>query len=123
MKSIFAISLLVFYLVVMMRPFTPYINYAVNKNYIAAALCENKDKPMMHCNGKCHLQKELKKTASEDSKPQTSLRINLEEYINISHEAAIITANLPVLVSKINSPYLEGSSYNNITKVFHPPLV
>jgi hypothetical protein len=124
MNKFFALSLLVFYLMVMMRPFTPYLNYAINKDYIANTLCENKDKPVMHCNGKCHLEKELKKTASEDSKPQTSLRINVEEYIsNNPEDANNITGNAPIIISKVNSPYLENYSFNNITKIFHPPLV
>lgn len=123
MNKVFAITLLVFYLMVMMRPFTPYINYAFNKDYIATTLCENKDKPMMHCNGKCHLEKELKKTAKEDSKQQTSLRINVEEYIINIHEDANHISLITTNISKINSPYMEDYSFNNITKIFHPPLV
>jgi hypothetical protein len=124
MNKVFAVSLLVVYLMVMMRPFTPYLNYAVNKEYIATTLCENKGKPMMHCNGKCHLEKELKKTAKEDSKQQTSLRINAEEYISINPEDVnVVSGNLYIVISKINSPYLEDYSFNSINKIFHPPLV
>ncbi len=39
----------------------PYLNYALNKEYIAANFCENKSKPEMHCNGKCFIGKEIKK--------------------------------------------------------------
>lgn len=38
-----------------------------NYNYIANELCVNKDKPKMHCNGKCHLMKELAKKAAEEN--------------------------------------------------------
>lgn len=37
------------------------IQFVLNKEYIAANLCENKDKPAMHCSGKCHLKKQLNK--------------------------------------------------------------
>lgn len=34
-------------------------NYALNLHYYQTVLCENKDKPALKCNGKCHLKKEL----------------------------------------------------------------
>lgn len=44
------------------------MEYLANYDYIATELCENRDKPEMHCNGKCHLMKQLAK-ASEHEKP------------------------------------------------------
>ena len=38
----------------------------VNYDYIVTNLCENKSKPELKCNGKCHLTKQLAK-ASESS--------------------------------------------------------
>lgn len=35
-------------------------NYLVQYNHYVTVLCENKDKPALECNGKCHLVKELK---------------------------------------------------------------
>ncbi|QRR00061.1 hypothetical protein [Dyadobacter sandarakinus] len=35
--------------------------YQLNKEYIARVLCENRDKPQLHCNGHCYLAKKLKK--------------------------------------------------------------
>jgi hypothetical protein len=34
-------------------------DYNLNKTYITNNFCENKDKPAMHCNGKCYLSKKL----------------------------------------------------------------
>lgn len=42
--------------------------YQLNKSYIAKNLCENRDKPKMGCNGKCHLKKQLKKASQEQEK-------------------------------------------------------
>lgn len=33
--------------------------YYLNKEYIAQQLCENRNRPEMHCNGKCYLTKQL----------------------------------------------------------------
>jgi hypothetical protein len=40
----------------------------VNKEYAAQVLCENQDIPMLDCNGKCYLTKQLEKaeTALKD---------------------------------------------------------
>ncbi|KOS08400.1 hypothetical protein AM493_17190 [Flavobacterium akiainvivens] len=50
-----------------LRPILPVGEYVFNYNYIAKELCINKDKPVMHCNGKCHLMKELAKKAAEEN--------------------------------------------------------
>jgi hypothetical protein len=63
--SIFFLSVLTLY---MIRPIIPFIEYALNKDYIAKNLCINRDKPKSCCAGKCHLKKELAKsdTTSEN---------------------------------------------------------
>lgn len=50
------------------KPFWPVVEYMVNYDYIVNVLCENKDRPEMQCNGKCHLSKELAKEADADEK-------------------------------------------------------
>jgi len=123
-KGIFAFSILLLYAVFLVRPYLPFINYAVNKDYIANTLCENKNKPEKNCCGKCQLEKELKKTANEESKPISSQRINIEDYIAInSCDSYGINQNLPIIIRKIKSVYSDNYSYNNINLIFHPPQV
>jgi hypothetical protein len=101
-----------------------YAGYEMNKEYITQKFCENKDKPMMHCNGKCHMAKEIKKAASEDSKKPSSLRTFAEGFVSVRPETAkYISDNIPTVISKINSPYLENYSFIRINTIFHPPLV
>jgi hypothetical protein len=101
-----------------------YAGYEMNKGYITEKYCENKDKPMMHCNGKCHMVKEIKKTASDDAKRQNSLRAFAEDFFTVNpEETKHISDNLPIVISKINSPYLENYTYTLTTNIFHPPLV
>jgi hypothetical protein len=40
--------------------------FYTNQKRIAAEKCENKAKPMMHCDGKCYLSKQLKKLDQEE---------------------------------------------------------
>lgn len=40
--------------------------YFVNKSYIVDQLCENKDLPMLDCDGKCYLKKEFEKQTEKE---------------------------------------------------------
>jgi hypothetical protein len=41
------------------------INFYINQLEITRLECENKDKPLMKCNGKCYLAKQLQKADNE----------------------------------------------------------
>lgn len=60
------IVLIVFF--ILFKPVFPLLDYAINYDYISTELCENRDKPILKCNGKCQLAKELAKM-SENEKP------------------------------------------------------
>jgi hypothetical protein len=123
LKRILSTFFVLVYLTVFIKPYLPIINYAINKDYIAAALCENKDKPMMHCNGKCHLAKELKKTAKEESKNQTT-RILQEDFVfTCTDVAKDVFENIPGDSFGINSNYTNNYSFQNISLPYHPPKV
>ncbi len=49
-----------------LKPILPVLDYIINYNYISEVLCENKAKPELKCNGKCHLMKNLAKAAEEE---------------------------------------------------------
>ena len=48
------------YLLALIQPALPVIDYLVNYNYIVKESCENRDKPVLACNGKCYLEKQVK---------------------------------------------------------------
>lgn len=70
--------------------------WLANRAYIAATLCENKDKPQLHCNGKCYLKKKIAETP--DSAPVKGLpkAPSLKKGI----EVADYLPQVPVLVLK-----------------------
>ncbi|WP_317039183.1 hypothetical protein [Siphonobacter aquaeclarae] len=47
--------------------------YQLNRDYIAKVLCENRDKPQLHCDGKCYLAKKLKAQQDRQDKETTQL--------------------------------------------------
>lgn len=51
--------------------------FKLNQKYIATTLCENRDKPQLHCNGKCYFMKKIKqaqdKEKSDDAQSQKNM--------------------------------------------------
>jgi hypothetical protein len=45
--------------------------YQLNRDYIARVLCENRDKPQLHCDGQCYLAKRLKAQQDRQDKETT----------------------------------------------------
>jgi hypothetical protein len=58
--------LLVLYVASIFQSYTPFLDYALNYNYISKVLCVNKDKVGSCCKGKCHLKSQLKKSADKE---------------------------------------------------------
>lgn len=108
-----------------LKPILPVIDYAVNYEYISTVLCENKAKPQMHCNGKCHLMKELAK-ASETEKSTSSDKKTVSAVQEILFFKEINSFRLVACScskqQKINATYLDLYTYLNTDSVFHPPL-
>lgn len=95
----------------------PFINYAINKEYIARKLCVNKDKPKMNCNGKCHLKKQLSATHNNEPGKQES-KEKYEDCFFISgypFDFSTLSTNC-ILVSK-----KDHYTFLNDRAVFHPP--
>ena len=77
----FGIFFYLLYLLAMVRPLVPIIEYHANYDYIANVLCENRDKPYLECNGKCYLEKQLKKANHNDHDHKSTVpQINFDDY-------------------------------------------
>jgi hypothetical protein len=68
---------------ILARPAIPFLEYIVNYDYIVKELCENKEKPALKCNGKCHLMKELAKTAEDDKNTSSDKKQNVKQEIEV----------------------------------------
>ena len=47
------------YLLALLQPLYPVLEYVIHYDYIVAELCENREKPLLDCHGKCYLGKQL----------------------------------------------------------------
>lgn len=43
-----------------------YTGFQLNQPYIAASLCVNRNKPQLHCNGKCYLMRKLRQAEQKE---------------------------------------------------------
>lgn len=108
------------------KPIIPVFEYIVNYDFIVKELCENKTKPELACNGKCHLMKELAKANDSDNPLSTDKKETSKQPIEV-----LFLEKFPVdfqlfsfkEVKKINSFY--SNLYQNTTtfSTFHPPTV
>lgn len=97
--------------------------FELNQKYIAEKLCENKDRPWMHCNGRCYLMNKVKQ-AEENEKKQANkdLRTNLQMTWFINFSSPIENTYLKDSIAqrfKIHYSYHYSNQYN--TSIFRPP--
>lgn len=110
-----------------LKPILPVVDYIVNYEYISKVLCENKAKPALKCNGKCHLMKELAK-ASEDEKPiksdkKDSSKQEVEVLFFSESKNILFSFKIDRNKSNINANYSNNYNYLNSSFIFHPPTI
>jgi hypothetical protein len=97
MKQLIALTLLLVLFLSAIRPYFPYVDYAINKEYIAKVLCENIEKPILKCNGKCHLKKELKKAIEVDySEKEGQVKSNEQEHVYLYYSSVLNDSNFNI---------------------------
>ena len=96
------------------------LDFWLNKDYIAANLCVNKNKPQMHCNGKCFLAREKQDAAKQNEQPNTNKKDKFEMQPFFVPEITSLNCRPAVAVVLYNNEKniaLIGYSKT----VFHPP--
>lgn len=121
MRSFTSIFFLALYVLAMVHPALPFIEYEVNQSYIIANLCENNDKPEMKCNGACHLKKQIQEQTGEGEKESTIL-IDMEKLpVSVETQAIVLPIGVPEIKSFSLLETLKKEDH--ASKIFHPPTV
>ncbi|MCB0428819.1 MAG: hypothetical protein H6585_00780 [Flavobacteriales bacterium] len=96
------------------------VDFYLNQDYLEQAFCVNKDKPQMHCHGKCHMKNMLKKEEKKETSPASPFKekreIQLFSQRNEPNHFADINR-----VGKTFTPYRPTHSHPHTRAVFHPP--
>lgn len=121
MKKLVSIVLMI---AILLQTFSSWVivsGYQMNKSFIAAYLCENKNKPQLHCNGQCYLMKNLKKEAQEqEQKANNTLREKFEinNFFSVCKQNFIDTSYIEL--THLNF-FLQKEPRNNSFSIFQPP--
>ncbi len=124
-KLIITHMLLNLYLLVLVQPALPVLEYLINYDYIVNELCENRDKPIMTCNGKCYLGGQVEKQLDLDHDQRSPMppKIDFEKFISLSE--AIITELSPIDEALLTTPIIVKELKNNLftSSLLRPPIV
>jgi len=123
MKSALALLLFFAMQLPLMNQWGAVAYYRVNQDYIAKNLCENRDKPMMNCNGQCYLAKQLK-AAEEKEQKSNSERLEKMPEVVLSFQAITPVFycdyfQIPEVEQHFHSPNFVKT--NESKGYFHPP--
>jgi len=125
-KSFIGFVFLFLYLMALLNPVLPFIEYGIRYDYFSKVLCINKDEPELKCNGKCQLSKKLKEAspAKTQDKQSNVPTIDIDKFpitiITTSKYSLKTVGYLQVLESYFPD---ETKCNSFIESVFHPPKV
>jgi hypothetical protein len=93
--------------------------YELNKKQITEQFCVNKDKPQLHCCGKCMLKKKLAEQEAQQKSPAVP---DIKNEIQLFGSPVTIYINSGVgMITNITSPYNKLLQLGVNGSVFHPP--
>ena len=98
-----------------------YLNFQINRDYIAETLCVNKNEPITICGGTCYLSKSIKKAHDnpESDKPaQTKKQVTETLYCLSTFE---FTCNQIQEATESKFIYKETVTSSFPKDIFHPP--
>jgi len=96
-----------------------YAGFELNKKYIASTLCENRDKPWLHCDGNCYFMKKIKQAQENEKDQQKQLQGNLLQEAFIVNAVDIKFHNC--LLRIIDTPYRYKKTVVLGNSLYHPP--
>ncbi|MBE7510303.1 MAG: hypothetical protein HS118_08925 [Bacteroidia bacterium] len=97
-----------------------FFHYLINESYYIS-LCENKARPKMHCNGKCHLAKEMKEQEKHQKAPWSN-NVEKSELMLFCQEMVSPVATTPKMTKAEFPAYEDVLSIGFRSQIFHPPL-
>jgi hypothetical protein len=97
------------------------VDFYANQDYIAKTLCENRDKPLLHCCGRCQLRKRLHQDAEKD-KDNPSRKADGPTAPLFREETAPLHIVAPEKTLPSHAPWFSDRSVvDQPSFCFHPP--
>ncbi len=96
-----------------------YAGFELNKEYIAAELCENIDKPQLHCNGHCYFEKKIKQLQEKEKSNERQTQKSLFQEVFVASDNSIKFFSQVIIT--VHTPYKTLSATPFSGAVFQPP--
>jgi len=96
-----------------------YAGFELNQKYIAENLCVNKDKPWLHCNGKCYFMRKIKQAEEKEKADDAQSQKNLFQEAFIIKPAIIKFHTQLLQVMAIPNNRVDLPQVH--TPIFQPP--
>lgn len=100
-----------------------YLEYEFNRDYITKNFCVNKNRPQLHCNGKCYLAKKLKATQERDEHQSkiSAFKFWFEVYHRCQNCFNEINTTPNVIAKTLRYTYLDNYFLSPIASILKPP--
>ena len=124
MKRCLALFLAALLLLQTLGPEVLAVNYALNRARITAQFCVNKARPLLRCNGKCHLARQLRRIEGPDKKAPTAPALAKVKYEVLPTAAVVLRAprRWPAPARRYLPARLARCAAGAGQQVFRPPL-
>ncbi len=121
-KQFFTYFFFAIYILAIIKPMLPILDYYVNYDYIATQLCENRDKPILDCNGKCYVAKEIEKSNKSNNQDTIVPEFKIDLYLPNTTALNLVEVVFIPITKKL-TPNTKETIWQNgfLFSVFHPP--
>jgi len=85
--------------------------------------CENKSKPILHCNGKCQMQKKLIEKEKKDQHNPERKQENKPEVVSSKNFFPSLTVYSTFCATPQNSRPVNTKLSEHRSSIFHPPSI
>jgi hypothetical protein len=99
-----------------------FFSYEFNKTYIIDNYCVNKNRPQLHCDGKCYLAKKLQ-AAQEKEENQSKITV-YKLWLEVFHQTSTLmnTSLVKVTIKPLlNYFYTDNYCHSSIFSLLKPP--
>lgn len=99
-----------------------WVSFQMNRDYIAAYLCENKDRPEMKCGGKCYLMKQMAAAEQQDAEiPPLKHHFEVTFFVPASAVDIQLEKLFDSTLSILFFPHVIGVVADSSNSIDHPP--
>ena len=96
-----------------------FAGFKLNKKYIATELCENLDKPWLHCDGHCYFMKKVKQAQEKEKSDERQTQKSLFQEVFVASGSSVKFYSQ--VINIISTPYKAPTATQFSGAVFRPP--